>query len=98
MRKLFNACCVIGLVLAFICCGAENLTIVIVLGVISTGLIIIGLGGKSYMERKDYYCPICGERVLEVVYVSNEGTVLGCENCGQIKEPWEMLKHETDRA
>ena len=98
MKKLFNACCIIGLLLALVCCGNEDLTVVIITGAISTGLIIIGLGGKTIMERKEYYCPICGERVLEVVYVANDGEVLGCENCAQIKEPLEMLRYEADRA
>lgn len=43
-----------------------------------------------------YYCPICGEEVYEVVYVSNEGEVIGCENCAQIKEPFEVLENEAD--
>lgn len=41
-----------------------------------------------------YYCPICGEEVYETVFVSNDGEVIGCENCAQIKEPFEMLKNE----
>lgn len=45
---------------------------------------------------KTYYCPICGEEVLEAVYVSDDGTVLGCENCAQIKEPWEVLDDDED--
>jgi uncharacterized OB-fold protein len=43
-----------------------------------------------------YYCPICGEEVYEVVYVNNEGEILGCENCAQIKEPFEVLENEAD--
>ena len=43
-----------------------------------------------------YYCPVCGEEVYEVVYVSNEGEVIGCENCAQIKEPFEVLENEAD--
>lgn len=43
-----------------------------------------------------YYCPICGEEVYEVVYVSNEGEVIGCENCAQIKEPFEVFENEAD--
>lgn len=45
-------------------------------------------------EYKPYYCPICGEEVLEAVYVSNDGEVIGCENCAQIKEPHEMFDDE----
>jgi uncharacterized OB-fold protein len=44
----------------------------------------------------NYYCPVCGEEVYESVYVSNEGDILGCENCAQIKEPHEVLENETD--
>lgn len=44
----------------------------------------------------NYYCPICGEEVYESVYVSNDGEILGCENCAQIKEPSEVLESETD--
>lgn len=97
MKKLFNACCVIGLLLTVCAVGTEELITIIICGATGTALIAIGLGGRSYMEKKDYYCPVCGERVLEVVYVTNDGEVLGCENCGQIKEPWEMLKYEADR-
>ena len=43
-----------------------------------------------------YYCPVCGQEVYEVVYVSNDGEVIGCENCAQIKEPWEMMRDETN--
>lgn len=44
-----------------------------------------------------YYCPICGEEVYEAVYVSNDGEILGCENCAQIKEPFEVLENEADK-
>ena len=43
-----------------------------------------------------YYCPICGDEVYETVFVSNDGEVIGCENCAQIKEPFELLKYEAD--
>lgn len=43
-----------------------------------------------------YYCPICGQEVDEAVYVSNDGVVIGCENCAEIKEPWEVLKNEIE--
>ena len=41
-----------------------------------------------------YFCPVCGEEVLESVFVANDGEVLGCDNCAQIKEPNEMLEDE----
>ena len=43
-----------------------------------------------------YYCPICDAEVYETVFVNNEGEVIGCENCAEIKEPHEVLKDETD--
>lgn len=47
-------------------------------------------------NEPQYFCPICGEEVYESVYVTNDGDVLGCENCAQIKEPHEMIENETD--
>ena len=44
-----------------------------------------------------YFCPVCGKEVFETVFVTNEGEVLGCENCAQIKEPYELLENETDK-
>ena len=44
-----------------------------------------------------YYCPVCGEEALEAVFVDNGGTVLGCDNCAQIKEPYEVLQDEADK-
>ena len=41
-----------------------------------------------------YYCPICGEKIYETVFVDNGGDVIGCENCAQIKEPYEVLENE----
>ncbi len=43
-----------------------------------------------------FYCPVCGDEVFEAVYVSNGGDILGCDNCAQIKEPYEVLENETD--
>ena len=43
-----------------------------------------------------YYCPVCGEEVCESVFVSNSGDVVGCENCTNIKEPYEVLEYEID--
>ena len=41
-----------------------------------------------------YYCPICGKEVSETVFVDISGTVIGCENCAVIKEPYEVLENE----
>lgn len=43
-------------------------------------------------EEQRYFCPVCGEEVFETIFVSNDGDVIGCENCAQIKEPCDMLK------
>ena len=43
-----------------------------------------------------YYCPICGKEVYETVFVDNYGDVIGCENCVETKEPYEVLENETD--
>ena len=43
-----------------------------------------------------YYCPICGAEVYESVFVNNDGEVIGCEHCAEIKEPHEVFDDETD--
>lgn len=43
-----------------------------------------------------YYCPICYAEVYETVFVNNEGDVIGCEHCADIKEPHEVLDGETE--
>ena len=43
-----------------------------------------------------YFCPVCGEEVFEAVFVANDGEILGCDNCAQIKEPNEILEDEAD--
>ena len=53
-----------------------------------------GCGGCN--PETHYYCPICGEEVFETVFVDNDGDVIGCENCAEIKEPHEVLKDEID--
>lgn len=53
-------------------------------------------GCQDCKPTPHYYCPICGEEVYEVVYVSNDGGILGCDNCAQIKEAHEVLENETD--
>lgn len=47
-------------------------------------------------EDREYFCPICGEKVIETVYVDNNGNVIGCENCVETKELGEMLEYEID--
>jgi hypothetical protein len=43
-----------------------------------------------------YYCPVCGEEVYETVFVNNDGEVIGCENCAEIKEPHELSRGEEE--
>jgi predicted RNA-binding Zn-ribbon protein involved in translation (DUF1610 family) len=43
-----------------------------------------------------YYCPICGEEIYETVFVNNDGEIIGCENCVETKEPYEVFENETD--
>lgn len=51
-------------------------------------------GCMECKEERDFYCPVCGCKVRETVFVSNSGEVVGCDNCAEIKEPWEMLENE----
>lgn len=53
-------------------------------------------GCMDCKEETHYYCPICDAEVYESVYVNNDGEVIGCEHCAEIKEPHEVLKNETD--
>ena len=47
-------------------------------------------GCGSCKEVPSYICPVCGEEAYETVFVSNDGEVLGCDNCAQIKEAYDM--------
>ena len=49
-------------------------------------------GCMDCQEQQEYYCPICGEEVTETVYVSNDGEIVGCENCIIKKETWEVTQ------
>ena len=53
-------------------------------------------GCMACQEDREYFCPICGEKVIETVYVDNNGNVIGCENCVETKEHGEMLEYEID--
>ncbi len=53
-------------------------------------------GCMTCKPEEHYICPICGQEVYEAVYVSNDGEVIGCDNCAQIKEPWEMLEEDEE--
>lgn len=50
--------------------------------------------GSCQPPEPRYYCPICDEEVYETVFVNNDGEVIGCENCAEIKEPYEVLENE----
>ena len=54
------------------------------------------IGCMECSPSPHYYCPVCGKEVYETVFVDNSGDVIGCENCAQIKEPYEVLDDETD--
>lgn len=41
-------------------------------------------------EPPEHYCPICGEKVEETYYLTNDGEIVGCENCITTKEPQEV--------
>jgi predicted amidophosphoribosyltransferase len=43
-------------------------------------------------DQEEYYCPVCGEKTTEDVYVSIDGDILGCENCVTRKDPWDVLE------
>ena len=53
-------------------------------------------GCMNCKPNPHYYCPVCGKEVYDTVFVDNSGDVIGCENCAQIKEPYEVLDDETD--
>ena len=53
-------------------------------------------GCMECKPEEHYYCPICGEEVYETVFVANDGDVIGCEHCAEIKTPDEVLENETD--
>lgn len=42
--------------------------------------------------EQEYYCPVCGEKIYETVFVSFDGEVIGCENCAETKEPHEVFE------
>ena len=54
------------------------------------------IGCMACEEETNYYCPVCGEKVLETVYIDNSGNVIGCENCVETKEPEEMIDYENN--
>ena len=53
-------------------------------------------GCMSCKPEPHYYCPVCGGECFETVFVNNEGEVIGCEKCAEIKEPHEVLADETN--
>ena len=52
--------------------------------------------GNCEPPETHYYCPICDEEVYENVFVNIDGEVIGCENCVETKEPYEVLEYEID--
>jgi predicted amidophosphoribosyltransferase len=49
-------------------------------------------GCMACREEKRYRCPVCGEEILEKVFVDYMGNVIGCENCAEEKDPWEFFE------
>ena len=52
-------------------------------------------GCMACKPSPSYYCPICGKEVYEAVFLDNSGSVIGCDNCVEIKDPHEVLDDET---
>ena len=52
-------------------------------------------GCMACKPTSHYYCPICGKEVFETVYL-NDDEIIGCENCVETREPYEVLDNETD--
>lgn len=42
-------------------------------------------------DETEYFCPECGEKVIEDIYVNNESVVVGCENCISTRSVWEVF-------
>lgn len=53
-------------------------------------------GCGNCKKSRSYFCPVCGEEVYETIFVANDGEVIGCENCAQIKEPCDMIQSDDD--
>ena len=55
------------------------------------------LGNFSGLEMKgEKACPVCGEEVYDTVFVNDCGEIVGCENCIELKEPYEVFDDETN--
>ena len=52
------------------------------------------VGCMACKPESHYYCPVCGEEVYDTVYVNTGGDIVGCENCTEIKEPYEVFDDE----
>lgn len=48
-------------------------------------------GCMGCKPEKHYYCPVCGEEVIETAYVAADGEVVGCESCISLKDPEDVL-------
>jgi hypothetical protein len=53
-------------------------------------------GCMACQDNNEYFCPKCGEQVFDTVYISDDGVIVGCENCIITKDPYEVMEHETD--
>ena len=52
--------------------------------------------GCMECHGKSYYCPVCGEAVYENLYVSIDGAIIGCDNCVEKKDVWEVMEEDYD--
>lgn len=52
--------------------------------------------GCMSCKGESYYCPECGEAVEHYVYVNNDGTIIGCDNCINKKDVWEVMEEYND--
>ena len=48
-------------------------------------------GCMECQDNKEYFCPKCGEEVFDTVYVSDDGSIVGCEHCIITKDPYEVM-------
>lgn len=47
-------------------------------------------------KGENYYCPECGEAVERYVYVNNDGTIIGCDNCIERRYVEDVMDGEDD--
>ena len=48
-------------------------------------------GCMECQDEEEYICPKCGKEVFDTIYISDDGSIVGCENCIITKEPYEVM-------